>query len=114
MDMATLGSLVGLAVLADTLPRPTSILSTSRGSNFVGDSPTVEPEREVPSDISGFDWKEEMEEEVSSVMEGMKGVLSWVAAGWGMWGGAGAGVGGNVGSELVPLVDTKSIDLWIP
>ena len=64
-------------VLADTLPNPTtSIFSTSSGSNLLGDSPTVEPEREVPSDISGLDWKEEMEEEVSSVIDGMNGVLS--------------------------------------
>jgi len=68
-------------VLADTLPKPTtSIFSTSNGSNFVGDSPTVDPEREVPSDISGLDWKEEMEEEVSSVIDGMNGVLSWLCS----------------------------------
>ena len=70
-------------VLADTLPNPTtSIFSTSSGSNFVGDSPTVDPEREVPSDISGLDWKEEMEEDVSSVIDGMKGVLSWLLCSW--------------------------------
>jgi len=69
-------------VLADTLPNPTtSIFSTSSGSNLVGDSPTVEPESEVPSDISsGLDWKEEMEEEVSSVIDGMNGVLSWLCS----------------------------------
>ena len=66
-------------VLADTLPNPTtSIFSTSKGSNLVGDSPTVDTE--VPSDISGLDWKEEMEEDVSSVIDGMKGVLSWLCS----------------------------------
>ena len=95
-------------VLADTLPNPTtSIFSTSSGSNLVGDSPTVEPEREVPSDISGLDWKEEMEEEVSSVIDGMKGVLSWL----GSWPGtAPPFVINSIELAFVP----GSIDLWIP
>ena len=96
-------------VLADTLPNPTtSIFSTSRGSNLVGDSPTVEPESEVPSDMSsGLDWKEEMEEEVSSVIDGMKGVLSWL----GSWPGtAPPFVINSIELAFVP----GSIDLWIP
>ena len=96
-------------VLADTLPNPTtSIFSTSNGSNLVGDSPTVEPESEVPSDIrSGLDWKEDMEEEVSSVIDGMKGVLSWL----GSWPGtAPPFVINSIELAFVP----GSIDLWIP
>lgn len=101
-----------LGVLADTCDSPTSIFSTSSGSNFVGDSPTVEPDREVPSDMSGLEWKEEMEEEVSSVMEGMKGVLSWLS--WLLeWEGRGPAPPGEKTSEE-PLVETGSIDLWIP
>jgi hypothetical protein len=95
----------GRGVLADTPSSPTSILSTSRGSNLVGDSAAVEPEREVPSDISGFDWKEEMEEEVSSVIEGMNGVLSWP----GGWGGGAETVGEK--ESAAPLADTESMDL---
>lgn len=50
-----------------------------------GDSPIILPFAEA-SDISGFDWKEEMEEDVSSVMEGRKGVLSArLAGGEGPW-----------------------------
>ena len=96
-------------VLADTLPNPTtSIFSTSSGSNFVGDSPTVDPEREVPSDISGLDWKEEMEEEVSSVIDGMNGVLSWLCS----WPGVGPAPFDINSIELWLLPD--SADLWIP
>ena len=89
-------------VLADTLPNPTtSIFSTSKGSNLVGDSPTVDTE--VPSDISGLDWKEEMEEDVSSVIDGMKGVLSC------SWPGAPFD-DNSIELWLVP----GSADLWIP
>jgi len=49
---------------------------TSNGSNLLGDSPIILPLAEAASDISGFDWKEEIEEQVSSVIDGRKGVLS--------------------------------------
>lgn len=53
---------------------------TSSGSNLVGDSIVLPPLTDpAMSDVaSGFDWKELMEDEVSSVIEGMKGVLSGV------------------------------------
>lgn len=75
------------------------VMGNSNGSNFVGDSPTMLPDSEAASDISVLEWNEEMEELVSSAMEGMKGVLSeWMER-------------TGVGSEelLVP-----STDLWIP
>lgn len=54
-------------------------MGSSRGSNLVGDSPTMLPDNEAASDISALEWKDEMEEFVSSAMEGMKGVLSeWI------------------------------------
>jgi len=55
------------------------VIGSSKGSNLVGDSPTILPDSDAASDISALDWKEEMEELVSSAMEGMKGVLSeWI------------------------------------
>ena len=57
---------------------------TSRGSNLFGDSPSVLPLTEAESDISVLEWKEEMEELVSSVMEEKKGILSaWMVGGEG-------------------------------
>ena len=57
---------------------------TSRGSNLLGDSPSVLPLTEAESDISVLEWKEEMEELVSSVMEEKKGILSaWMVGGEG-------------------------------
>jgi len=60
------------------------ITPTSRGSNLLGDSPSVLPHTEAESDISVLEWNEEMEELVSSVMEDRKGILSgWLAGGEG-------------------------------
>ena len=50
-----------------------------------GDSPIILPLADA-SDISGFDRKEEMEDDVSSVMDGRNGVLSArLAGGEGPW-----------------------------
>lgn len=49
---------------------------TSKGSNLLGDSPIILPVAEAASDISGLDWKEDIEEQVSSVIDGRNGVLS--------------------------------------
>lgn len=57
---------------------------TSRGSNLLGDSPSVLPLTEAESDISVLEWNEEMEELVSSVMEERNGILSvWMVGGEG-------------------------------
>ena len=56
------------------------ITPTSRGSNLLGDSPSVLPLTEAESDISVLEWNDEMEELVSSVMEertGGEGPLVW-------------------------------------
>lgn len=53
---------------------------TSNGSNLVGDSivlpPLTDPAKS--DNVSGLEWNELIEEDVSSVMDGMKGVLSVV------------------------------------
>jgi len=53
---------------------------TSKGSNLVGDStvlpPLADPAPAISDWVSGLEWNELIEDEVSSVMEGKKGVLS--------------------------------------
>lgn len=57
---------------------------TSNGSNLVGDSivlpPLTDPAKS--DNVSGLEWNELIEEDVSSVMDGMKGVLSVVVGFW--------------------------------
>lgn len=55
------------------------VMGSSNGSNLVGDSPTMLPDNEAASDISALEWKDEIEEFVSSAMDGINGVLSeWI------------------------------------
>lgn len=53
---------------------------TSNGSNLVGDStvlpPLAEPAPAISDWDSGLEWNELIEDEVSSVIDGKKGVLS--------------------------------------